>query len=217
MTVDNGATFFDTSAAGASTLQTFQFRVGGRYFPAAPVQCASNVGSQYSNGGAEAYVELSKALNIVGDYRLSTAVNPIRWGFGTDSTGLNAEHDYAYAQSVARANDGGGVPTYILVESSGNSFSGGVGSACFGMAVNLETSNGVEISGLNAEEQSDIALIANWKAPQITGGANTASNIEVYSYYDAMIVLRENNVNYFILTTRFWNSFNNVCVRVTII
>lgn len=191
---DNGACFFDTSSAGASTLQSFQFRVGGRYFPAAPVQCSSNVGSQYSNGGAEAYVELQKALNIVGDYRLSTAVNPSRWAIPTDTTGLNSEYDYSYANGVTHATDGNGVPTYVQCESSGNSFCGGVGSACFGMAVNLETSNGVEISGLNAEEQSDIALIANWKAAQVTGGAATASNIEVYSYYDAMIILRENNV-----------------------
>ena len=62
------------------------------------------------------------------------------------------------------------------------------------MATDLETSNGVEISGLNAEEQSDIALIANWKAGQVTGSSSTPSSLEVYSYYDAMIVLRENNV-----------------------
>jgi len=62
------------------------------------------------------------------------------------------------------------------------------------MAVDLETSNGVEISGLNAEEQSDIALIANWSKAQVTGSAGVPSSLEVYSYYDAMIVLRENNV-----------------------
>jgi hypothetical protein len=53
----------------------------------------------------------------------------------------------------------------------------------------LETSNGVEISGLNAEEQSDISLQIYWKTSQ--GPTNV---IEVYSYYDAMWVLRENNV-----------------------
>jgi len=69
-----------------------------------------------------------------------------------------------------------------------------MGSQCFAMAVDLETSNGVEISGLNAEEQSDIALIANWTSAQVTGNAAVPSSLEVYSYYDAMIVLRENNV-----------------------
>jgi len=97
-----------------------------------------------------------------------------------------------------------GVSAVTTVESKTNAFAGDLGSQCFAMAIDLETSNGVEISGLNAEEQSDIALIANWKSNQqsgatqslngntITGGVPTA--LEVYSYYDAMIVLRENNV-----------------------
>jgi hypothetical protein len=63
--VDSHSTFFDTSSSGISSLQNYQFRIGGRYFPAAPVQCSANVGSAVTNGGAEAYVELSKALNIV--------------------------------------------------------------------------------------------------------------------------------------------------------
>lgn len=46
----------------------------------------------------------------------------------------------------------------------------------------------MEISGLNAEEQSDISLLANWYAAQDT------NIIEVFTYYDAMIVLRENNI-----------------------
>ena len=59
----------------------------------------------------------------------------------------------------------------------------------YASAIDLETSNGVEISGLNAEEQSDIAFIANWSQNQASGFV-----LEVYSYYDAMIILRENNV-----------------------
>jgi hypothetical protein len=190
---DNGATFFDTAASGASSLQNYQYRVGGRYFPAAPVQCSMTTGSAVSNGGCEAYVELSKALNIVGDYRLTTGVNPLTWGVCTDSTGLNAEYDFKHVQGGYST---GASPAYLAIEGSGSSFCGNVGSANFGMAINLETSNGVEISGLNAEEQSDIALIAGWALNQVTGSSNTASNIEVYSYYDAMIVLRENNVRY---------------------
>jgi hypothetical protein len=189
---DNGAMFFDTGnpSSSQSTLQTFQFRVGGRYFPAAPVQCSSNVGSKYSNGAAEAYVELEKALNIVGDYRISSNCNASRWGLSVDSAGLNSEFDYTYTVS-AFANS---QPTFTAVEAATSSFCGDLGSACFAMATNLETSNGVEISGLNAEEQSDIALLANYYGPQVQGGDAKATNIEVYSYYDAMIILRENNV-----------------------
>ena len=197
---DTHATLYDTSSAGTSTLQNYQFRIGGRYFPASPVQCSSNVGSAYSNGAAEAYVELSKALNMVGDYRLSTNVNSARWGL-QNAGGLLQEFDYMHSLKSVSAT---GVTAVSTIESKTNAFSGTLGSQCFAMATDLETSNGVEISGLNAEEQSDIALIANWTSPQVTGATQTInsntitggvpSSLEVYSYYDAMIVLRENNV-----------------------
>ena len=190
---DHGALFFSTSATSvlAHTMQNYQFRIGGRYFPAQPVQLSTTIGSAYSNGGAEAYVELQKALNMVGDYRLSTGANVLRWA-ASDTT-LNAastsfattgenETDYAY-YPIKRAT--AGYPTYqgAVLPGAGN-----VGSVCYASAVDLETSNGVEISGLNAEEQSDIAFIANWSAAQ------AQYNLEVYSYYDAMIILRANNV-----------------------
>lgn len=63
--------------AVGSTLDSYQFRIGGRYFPPSPVQC-SNV-PLGTNGGAEAFIELEKCLNQMGDYRLSTAVNAARW------------------------------------------------------------------------------------------------------------------------------------------
>lgn len=186
---DNGALLFDTAAGGTSTLQTFQFRIGGRYFPAAPVQCATTLGSATSNGGAEAYMELQKALNCVGDYRLAPSVNTLRWAL--QNSGLLNIYDTHYNFLGYQAT---GVSNLLLACSGANSFCGNLPSACFGMAIDLETSNGMEISGLNAEEQSDIALLANWTSPQVTAGFATASSIEVYSYYDAMIVLRENNV-----------------------
>lgn len=187
---DSHTTFFDTSNNGQSALQNYQFRIGGRYFPAAPVQCSANVGSALSNGGAEAYVELSKALNIVGDYRLSSTCNTTKWAL-QNAGGVLQEYDYSQKLLNFGAD---GVSIMAFQETGGNSFCADIGSQCFAMAVDLETSNGVEISGLNAEEQSDIALIANWTKPQITGASNTPSSLEVYSYYDAMIVLRENNV-----------------------
>lgn len=67
--------------------------------------------------------------------------------------------------------------------------SGDAGSACFAMAIDLETSNGLEISGLNAEEQSDISLIARWQGNQQSGFV-----FDVFTFIDSMIVLRENNV-----------------------
>ena len=215
MTTDSGATFFDTynSTAGnntGSTMSNYQWRIGGRYFPSQPVQNAITLGGLVSNGGCESFVELQKALNVVGDYRLSTSVNSLRWGnpaasaaitpvnSGTVFAAIATNHnelDYISSQKffTGLTTTSNGVPTYELISQSagsaaGNAFCGNLGSACYTSAIDLETSNGVEISGLNAEEQSDIAFIANWY------GNQAAFNIEVYSYFDAMIILRENNV-----------------------
>ena len=185
--VDNGSLLFETCSNGFGSLQQYQFRIGGRYFPAAPVQTATTTGSSTTNGAAEAYIELQKALNCVGDYRLSTSCNVTRWGIqGLDTT-------YDFTRSIG-SFQGVGKPNFNVFTTKNNFFGTTVGSQCFAMAIDLETSNGMEISGLNAEEQSDISLIAQWSAPQVSGSFATASAIEVYSYFDAMIVLRENNV-----------------------
>lgn len=197
---DSHAFLYDSSTLTSgvgNTLQNYQYRIGGRYFPAAPVQLSTTVGGDVPNGGAEAWTELQKALNIVGDYRLSSSCNTLRWAVpvdanaaGTSSSGILPEHDYVHALTGYSVN---GHPTYVVQEvaaaTTGSAAAGNVGSCAFAMAIDLETSNGIEISGLNAEEQSDIALIAQWKSTQAVSNV-----LEVYTYYDAMIILRENNV-----------------------
>lgn len=191
--------FIMDSAAASSTLQTYQFRIGGRYFPAAPVQVSTTIGSAECNGGAEAYVELEKALNIVGDYRLSTGCNVTKWAVAPATAAITLSNS-PLATTFSELDYTTGIQTYVnscptylavtnAINATGNSFSGEVGSSCYASAISLETSNGIEISGLNAEEQSDIAFIANWYGTQ-----NGSFNIEVYSYFDAMLVLKENNV-----------------------
>lgn len=193
---DSGAFLYDSSTynAAGNTLQTYQYRIGGRYFPAAPVQMANGVGGTTTNGGAEAFMELQKALNIVGDYRLSSNANTLKWAIPASVTNVLPEGDYVYGVIGWETN---GAPILSAQEFAatgagalgGSAAAGNAGSGCFTMAIDLETSNGIEISGLNAEEQSDIALIANYARQQ------AASNVlEVYTYYDAMIILRENNV-----------------------
>lgn len=189
-TTDSGAAFFDTAADSKSTLQSFQYRVGGRYFPAAPVECASS-GSAVSNGGAEAFVELQKALGTLGDFRLSSNVSSATWAiqsgsFDAITYGVLPEHDYSTAITGFQATDN---QTLLQrVEGLGNAFCGTLPSASFCMATNLETSDGAEISGLNAEEQSDISLIARWSGAQ-------AQNFNLISwvYYDAMLIVLPNN------------------------
>lgn len=188
---DNGATFFDTNSTGLSSLQQYQFRIGGRYFPGQPVQCSSQIGSAVNNGGTEAWLELCKALKIVGDYRLSTPANITRWAVQATTAGVLSEWDFN--KTILYTSSTTGCPVYLATTtgfpaSVTNGSSGTTGSSCFAMAINLETSNGVDISGLNAEEQSDISFMATWKLNQLT------TNLEVYSFVDSMLVLRENNL-----------------------
>lgn len=96
-----------------------------------------------------------------------------------------SEHDYR--DQVIRWDNGSVFA--LQIESGVNAFCGNMGSSCFAMAIDLETSNGGEISGLNAEEQSDISLIARWNSAQ-----SSSMVFDIYTYIDSMIVLRENNV-----------------------
>ena len=174
-----------------------------RYFPASPVQNATQVGGNTSNGGAESWVELSKALNHLGDSRLSIGCNVLKWAVppyastrlvSSVTTGqlYNQLPETDYRDISVRWDNGTLVTVTAEVANQvgeNSCFAGNIGSSCFAMAIDLETSNGGEISGLNAEEQSDISLIARWNVPQASGFL-----FDVYTYIDSMIVLRENNV-----------------------
>ena len=200
---DTGALIYDSSTFNSSgnTLQQYQYRIGSRYFPAAPVQCSFTPGGFISNGGSEAFIELQKSLNCVGDYRLSTSLTSNRWALppfaapignsGSTFTSSLSEHDYGpgIISFDATGHPNARYFPRAATTPTGSAFMGGLGSSAFCMSTDLQTSNGIEIAGLNAEEQSDISLLVNWSGPQ----ANT-HNIEVYSYFDAMIILRENNV-----------------------
>lgn len=198
ISTDSGAFFFNTNtsvANGASTLQDYQYRIGGRYFPASPVQNSLSIASNVPNGGCESYVELAKAINVLGDTRLSTSVNSARWAlnpasstFASTTNDILQEFDYDMGLIGFKKT---GAPIARSISTSTTATSGDLASACFAMAIDLETSNGLEISGLNAEEQSDISLIARWSASQ---GNSVATIFEVFTYVDSMIVLRENNV-----------------------
>lgn len=184
-----------------ATLQNFQFRIGGRYYPAAPVECSTYVGGSQSNGGAEAFVELQKALCTVGDYRLSSSVNTMRWAypsidcaatFSGSSVTFIEDSQYGGTNELDYDWDACGfnaTSTLRVIDLNGTIANGVLGSQQFAMATSLETSNGVEISGLNAEEQSDIALRADYSQALPNGWG-----MYVYVYYDAMIVLEQNNV-----------------------
>ena len=186
--------FFDSNTQfgvtnDGSTMVNYQYRLGGRYYPGAPVQMSLNAGSHYSNGGSESKAEMEKFLNTVGDYRLQPNVNVLNWAIPAiinQNYNLLPEYDYSYLVAGYNAY---GIPNMLLIENATSCTAGNMPSSCYANCINFETSNGVEISGLNAEEQSDIAYVVQWSAPQ-----NANFVIECYTFCDKMLVLRPNNV-----------------------
>ena len=143
--------------------------------------CSFQVGANATPQGAESWTEAEKAFNIVGDYRLSQPNNTLRW---CQPYNIFEERDFRVVVNSFAAD---GTPTGFMPPAAG--MAGNMGSACFVAAISLESSNGMEISGLNAEEQSDISFNALYSANQQNGFI-----MSVYAHYDAMLVLRENNV-----------------------
>jgi len=190
---DTHALLFDsntsTNSTAGSTMTDYQYRLGGRYYPGAPVQLAFNTGSSYNNGGAESFQEMQKFLNNVGDYRLQPNVSTLNWAVSANTTtsiNLLSEYDYSYDLIGYQQT---GQQITVLREQTTSAYAGNLPSSCYANCINFETSNGVEISGLNAEEQSDIAYVVRWSAPQAPGFL-----VECYPYIDKMLVLRPNNV-----------------------
>lgn len=80
------------TALGTTPLGEFQWRIGGRYFPAQPVNCA--------NGAAEAYSELLKVTDYLGDYTKDIAIDM----YSFSSRYLGGGHKFIVAMA-AENND----------------------------------------------------------------------------------------------------------------
>lgn len=209
---DSGATLANLIAG--QSLESYQYRIGGRYFPASPVQVGTT-GGAVNTGGAEAFLELQKALHTVGDSRLSTNSSLLNWnapfvlaGPVGAATSVN-ESDGSFYVGMDGIIYPAGDPTLQApaVTPTGVPISA-AGSTAFCFSTCLETTSGMEISGLNAEEQSDISLNIKW-----TGAtAGSEFTIETYVFYDAMIVLRENNVFLLVTIGVGTNSVKAICV-----
>ncbi len=212
---DSHAAFFDTNTTvgvvadttgSGSTLQQAQWRVGGRYIPGAPTQYSCNIGGKVSNGGAEGILDLQKFLNTVGNYSLQTNVNaknfavPSNIRRSTDPSIPPVYNEFDYRDSLVTW-DSNGIPVTVTVEAptlgnviAGNATittpdtTGNMPSGCFACAINFETSNGIEIAGLNGEEQTDISFNVRW-----SGSQNKNFNIEAFILVDKMWVLKPNN------------------------
>jgi len=213
---DAGATL--ANVGPSQNLESYQYRIGGRYFPASPVQVTSSAGPNL--GGCEAFLELQKALHTVGDSALSTNTSFATWARPFLAGGGNAS-------AASSVNESDGALTLDMMTSGGainiRDVVAGVtargvpchafGSDNFCFATCLETTSGMEISGLNAEEQSDISLNIKWNG---SGPGGNNFMIETYVFYDAMVVLRENNVLCFI-NQRCWSLFSKIKVCFVLI
>jgi len=134
---------------GSAPIDQYQFRVGGRYYPAQPVNCTA--------GAAEAMCELMKVTNYLGDYTRSITVDNYNWS------------SFYW----------GGGDKFIM-------------AGCF---ENTDAFPGT-ISGLNAEEQSDIQLmIKTGDSSLYSGGQDQAGSKElaVFVNYDSIVVVRDRN------------------------
>jgi hypothetical protein len=129
--------------AGQGQITQFQWRIGGRYYPAQPVRTIY--------GAAEALIELQKALDTLGDYTRSNSIVPRRW-----------------------STNNGGLPHSFI------------------MAAGFENQDVFPdtISGINAEEQSDIALFLT----STTGQEPSSKRLEVFMHYDCLMIVRDGNV-----------------------
>lgn len=136
-------------AAGTVTnpVREFQWRIGGRYSPAQPVDCTA--------GGSEAFLELSKAINSLGDYTFSQRIRPLEWSsdlFGQRENGQR-----------------------------------------FIMAQEFENTDVFPntISGINAENQSDLMLKITFSGTGYTAGSK---NLETFISFDNLLILREGHL-----------------------
>lgn len=167
-------------------LQEFQYRIGGKYWPSTPVQC----GQASSNGAAEAYIELAKAFMLLGDYRLHSSITPQRWNmydWNHTSDTPSGQGATGVVESLSMLDDWG--VYHVADETTPKNLNLMQGPSAFVVAANLETSAGGEISGLNGEEQNDIALMLTYSRPQDPG-----CNFTTFVAFDALLLLRENNL-----------------------
>lgn len=136
---------------------SYQWRIGGQYYPAQPVSCTYQA--------AEAYTELMKAIDALGDYTVSSNI-----------TNRNF--------SVTYTTEGNGEGAKFIMA---------------GSFENPTTGGQLEVNGINAEEQSDLALTFSCtnNAGSIGSFANTTTagkKLEVFVNYDTMLIIRKGNV-----------------------
>lgn len=147
-----------------SLVESFQWRLGGTYYPSQPVPCYAGINAQtgsvdsnYCDPPVEAYMELMKVFGNL---------------FADDGTYFTDNWINIFAEP-RRGTAGTNV----------------VRARSFIVAGNFMSDRGDVISGINAEEQNDLQLILKF-----VGTTNaTSKTIKIAVCYDNLIILGENN------------------------
>lgn len=148
-----------------TTMESFQWRLGGTYYPSQPVavvggvqQNINAVDANYADPPVEAYAELMKVFgNLFGDD--GTFFGDQRFGF------------------FLEPRKGGATPGNTNYSTS------------FVMAGNFMSDRGDVISGINAEEQNDLQLIMKF----VGTSSGTTKTAKIITCFDNLIILGQSN------------------------
>lgn len=146
------------------SVESYQWRLGGTYYPSQPVACyggkqpnLSGVDAYYGDPPVEAYAELMKTFGNM---------------FGDDGVFFGNQ----------RVNTFGNVKF-------GRSDSSGYDCRSFVMAGNFMSDRGDIISGINAEEQNDLQLIMTF----VGTSSASSKTAKIITCFDNLIILGESN------------------------
>ena len=177
----NASALYDTAATNLATqaysgtlcsmgslLESFQWRLGGVYYPSQPVPCwggqtsiSSAVDANYADPPVEAYSELMKVF----DNQFAK-----RGGYNSD-----------YLTAVFSGKRNSGTITNLIEINS------------FVMAADFLTDRGDVIGGINAEEQNDMMLMLKFTGTTDGTNAGTSKVLRVAVCYDNLMILGESN------------------------
>lgn len=153
-----------TSVTNQTAVESYQWRLGGTYYPSQPVSVMggstpslTNVDANYSDPPVEAYAELMKVFGNL---------------FGDDGTFFGDQRLNFFAEAR-----------------KGAVAANGFFSTSFVMAGNFMSDRGDVISGINAEEQNDLQLVLKFVGT--SGG--TAKTAKIVTCFDNLIILGQSN------------------------
>jgi hypothetical protein len=153
-----------TNNINRCAIESYQWRLGGTYYPSQPVSCyagqtpnITGVDANYADPPVEAYAELMKVFGNI---------------FGDDGTHFGTQKVNVF-----------GIPR------DGTTSDLGFDARSFVMAGNFMSDRGDIISGINAEEQNDLQLILTFVGT--SGGA--AKTAKIITCFDNLIILGESN------------------------